>query len=74
MKHLFDFNYRGHEISILEQPSGEFAVDVREDDTDGEWFAGACDFKTQREAVIYGIDKAEQYIYDQTHFTEGISI
>lgn len=74
MMNLFDFTYRGHEISILEDHTGLWACDVRDDDLDGEWIAGACDFKSQREAVIHAIDKVEQYIYDQTHFTEGISL
>ena len=79
MIHLFDFNYRGHEISIYDYSSEnglkpDFACDVREDDFDGEWISGRHEFATQRDAVIYGIDIIDQYIYDQIHFTEGISI
>ncbi len=77
--HLFDFTYRGHEISILDFSSEagkvkDFACDIRADEFDGDWIGGYHELESQRDAVIKAIDFVDQYIYDQTHFTEGISI
>ena len=73
MQHDFDFTYRGHEIVIMHDDTG-YACDIREDDYDGELLDGFIELKTKREAVIKAIDYVEQYIHDQTHFTEGISL
>lgn len=74
MNHLFDFTYRGHEVTIMQQPNGKYTVDVREDDFEGEWIGGYMGYNSVSDASKKGVDCVEQYIHDQTHFTEGISI
>lgn len=67
MNHLFDFTYRGHEVSILETPSNKYACDIREDLEDGDWLSGYTDLDSQREATIRAIDFVDKYIQDQAN-------
>lgn len=73
MTHDFDYIYKGHEVVVLHDSTG-YMFDVRDDNFDGELIYGECEIETKRETVIFANAWIDQYIYDQTHFTEGISI
>lgn len=51
MEHIQDLEFRGHEIIILRDNLTQFyAVDIREDNADGEIIAGYADFTTEDDA------------------------
>lgn len=54
MDHVKDIEYRGHEIIIMSQANGKFAVDIRIDNFDGELIGGYQDLATQADAEWTG--------------------
>lgn len=74
MEHIEDFIYRGHEISLYS--NGESLMfDIRDDDYDGDIIHGQFS-ELQTVNAVLGEAKTwiDEHIYDQTHFTKGISL
>ena len=73
MNHVKDETYQGHEICFYENGSTYF-VDIREDDFDGDIIACYSEIDTLAEARDLAHNYIDDLIYQNTHFTEGISI
>lgn len=75
MVHIHDILYRGHEIIILKGDRHErYCFDIREDEFDGELIHGMYGLRSKEEAIRDAREWIDNYIYDQTHFTPGISL
>lgn len=58
MRHLQDYYYKGQKVSLYKDEEDNIAVDVREDDTDGDLIGGIIGFRTRPEARAW----AEEFI------------
>lgn len=73
MQHDTDYIYKGHEVVIMHDATG-YVCDIRDDEFDGDLIAGFCEYRTEREARMKAESFIDGLIYDQTHFTAGISL
>lgn len=61
MRHIKDYTYKGHEVSIY-QDGSKYAFDVRSDDFDGDIMQAYTDVRSESEALaqaMHYIDRVE---------------